>query len=63
MFAQIEAAAGSDPEATELLAEHGLRRYETQRRLARSLNRDGYLKAGLTSREAADRQLASRAVP
>ena len=54
VFAQIDAAAGSDPEATELLAEHDARRYETQRRLARSLNRGGYLKPGLTSREAAD---------
>jgi AcrR family transcriptional regulator len=54
VFAQIEAAAGADPEATELLAEHDARRYETQRRLARSLHRDGHLKAGLTSREAAD---------
>ena len=54
VFAQIEAAAGTDPEATELLAEHDERRYETQRRLARSLHRDGHLKDGLSSREAAD---------
>jgi AcrR family transcriptional regulator len=37
VFAQIEAAAGTDPEATQLLAEHDQRRYQTQRRLARSL--------------------------
>jgi TetR/AcrR family transcriptional regulator of autoinduction and epiphytic fitness len=54
VFAQIEADAGADPEATELLAEHDRRRYETQTRLARSLNRDGALKPGLTTRAAAD---------
>lgn len=54
VFAQIEAAAGADPEATELLAEHDARRYETQRRLARSLHREGHLKEGLSAREAAD---------
>jgi hypothetical protein len=37
VFAQIEAAAGGDPEATALLAEHDRRRYETQTRLAQSL--------------------------
>jgi len=54
VFAEIQAAAGADPEATELLAEHDARRYETQRRLARSLHRGGHLKAGLSAREAAD---------
>src|SRR5215213_11295043 len=54
MFAQLEAAAGADPEATQLLAEHDQRRYETQRRLARKLHRRKQLKPGLTAREAAD---------
>ena len=54
VFAQLEAAAGSDPEATDLLAEHDDRRYETQTRLARSLQRAGQLRPGLRSREAAD---------
>lgn len=54
VFAQLEAAAGSDPEATEMLADHDRRRYETQRRVARSLQRAGALRAGLASREAAD---------
>ena len=54
MFAQLEAAAGTDPEATQLLAEHDQRRYETQRRLARSLHRDNKLKPNLRSRDAAD---------
>ena len=39
VFAQIEAAAGADAEATELLAEHDALRYETQSRLARGLHR------------------------
>ena len=54
VFAQLEAAAGADPEATLLLAEHDKRRYETQRRLARSLHRRKQLKPGLAAREAAD---------
>ncbi len=54
VFAQLEAAAGADPEATQLLAEHDQRRYETQRRLARSLHRRRQLKPGLGVREAAD---------
>jgi TetR/AcrR family transcriptional regulator of autoinduction and epiphytic fitness len=54
VFAQLEAAAGADPEATQLLAEHDQRRYETQRRLARSLHRRKQLKPGLAAREAAD---------
>ena len=41
VFAQLEAAAGADAEATGLLAEHDARRYETQRRLARALHRRG----------------------
>jgi len=54
VFAQLEAAAGADPEATQLLAEHDQRRYETQRRLARSLHRRRQLKPGLGARKAAD---------
>jgi TetR/AcrR family transcriptional regulator, regulator of autoinduction and epiphytic fitness len=54
VFAQLEAAAGADPEATQLLAEHDQRRYETQRRLARSLHRRKQLKPGLAARVAAD---------
>jgi TetR/AcrR family transcriptional regulator, regulator of autoinduction and epiphytic fitness len=54
VFAQLEAAAGADPEGTQLLAEHDQRRYETQRRLARSLHRRKQLKPGLAAREAAD---------
>jgi hypothetical protein len=54
VFAQLEAAAGADPEAAQLLAEHDQRRYETQRRLARSLHRRKQLKPGLAAREATD---------
>jgi TetR/AcrR family transcriptional regulator, regulator of autoinduction and epiphytic fitness len=54
VFAQLEAAAGADPEATEMLAEHDRLRYTTQRRLARSLHRRSSLKPGLGVREAAD---------
>ena len=54
VFAQLEAAAGADPEATELLAEHDQRRYETQRRLARNLHRRNQLRPGLAAREATD---------
>jgi TetR/AcrR family transcriptional regulator of autoinduction and epiphytic fitness len=54
VFAQLEAAAGADPEATQLLAEHDQRRYETQNRLGRSLHRRKHLKRGLTARDATD---------
>jgi TetR/AcrR family transcriptional regulator, regulator of autoinduction and epiphytic fitness len=54
VFAQLEAAAGADPDATELLAEHDRRRYETQSRLARSLHRAKQLRPALSAREAAD---------
>lgn len=54
LFAQLEAAAGADTEAAELLAEYDARRYETQSRLARRLRRQGLLRAGLTATEAAD---------
>jgi AcrR family transcriptional regulator len=54
VFAQLEAAAGGDAEATELLAEHDTLRYQTQTRLARSLHRRKELKRGLGARRAAD---------
>lgn len=54
VFAQLEAAAGGDPEATEMLAEHDRLRYETQSRLARLLHRQRQLKPGLSARRAAD---------
>ena len=54
VFAQLEAAAGADAEATELLAEHDRRRYETQSRLARDLDDRDELRAGVTATEAAD---------
>jgi TetR/AcrR family transcriptional regulator of autoinduction and epiphytic fitness len=54
VFAQLEAAAGADAEATEMLAEHDDRRYQTQTRVARSLQRRKELKPGMTTREAAD---------
>ena len=54
MFAQLEAAAGTDTEATEMLAEHDRLRHQTQSRLARSLHRRKRLKPGLGPRRAAD---------
>jgi AcrR family transcriptional regulator len=54
VFAQLEAASGADPEATQMLAEHDDRRFQTQSRLARSLRRHESLKPGMTAREAAD---------
>jgi TetR/AcrR family transcriptional regulator, regulator of autoinduction and epiphytic fitness len=54
VFAQIEAAAGADDEATQLLAEHDDRRYRTQSRLSDNLHRRNHLKPGLTAREATD---------
>lgn len=54
VFAQLEAAAGADREATKMLAEHDKLRHQTQSRLARSLHRSNQLKPGLTARRAAD---------
>lgn len=54
VFAQIEAAAGGDPNATTMLDEHDRQRYEMQERLARSLARGKALRPGLTTRTAAD---------
>lgn len=54
VFAQLEAAAGADPDAARMLADHDGMRYETQRRLARNLKRRRKLGPGGTAREAAD---------
>ena len=54
VFAQIEAAAGSDPEATQLLADHDRLRHQTQSRLARKLRSRDRLQPGLTAPKAAD---------
>jgi hypothetical protein len=54
IFAELEAAAGGDPEATQMLRDHDARRYETQSRLARVLRRRKRLKPGMTARQAAD---------
>jgi AcrR family transcriptional regulator len=54
LFAQLEAAAGADSEAAELLAEYEARRYRTQDRLARTLSQRGGLRTGLGTRTAAD---------
>ena len=54
VFAQLEAAAGGDPEATELLAEHDARRHETQSHIATTLRRRKELRPGLTAAKAAD---------
>lgn len=53
VFAQIEAAAGADPGAAALLAEHDRGRYEMQESLARGLARGG-LRPGLKATVAAD---------
>jgi TetR/AcrR family transcriptional regulator, regulator of autoinduction and epiphytic fitness len=54
IFAQLEAAAGADPEATAWLAEQERLRYEIQSRVAETLRRQKRLRRGLTTREAAD---------
>ena len=54
VFAQLEAAAGADPEATRMLAEHERRRHETQSRLARLLGKRGQLRPRLSAARAAD---------
>lgn len=50
----LVSAAGSDPEAAELLDEHTRQRQEGQGRIARSLARVGALRPNLREREAAD---------
>lgn len=47
-------AAGSDPEAAALLAEHTRQRQAGQARVARALAKAGALRAGVTERDAAD---------
>src|ERR671917_1037552 len=54
IFAELEAAAGADPEATEWLAEQERRRYEIQSRVAQGLRGQKQLRDGLKTREAAD---------
>jgi hypothetical protein len=50
----LRSAAGSDPEATALLAEHTRQRQVGQARVARALAKAGALRAGVTERDAAD---------
>jgi AcrR family transcriptional regulator len=54
LFAQIEAAAGTDHDATELLVEFDRRRYETQARVTRGLRSRGQLRPQLTEQMATD---------
>jgi TetR/AcrR family transcriptional regulator of autoinduction and epiphytic fitness len=54
VFAELEAAAGADLEATEMLKEHDQLRYEIQSRVAQSLRRRKHLRVGLNARKAAD---------
>jgi AcrR family transcriptional regulator len=54
IFAELEAAAGGDPEATQMLRDHDARRYETQSRLARILRERNQLKPSMTATQAAD---------
>jgi AcrR family transcriptional regulator len=50
----LVSAAGADPQAAALLAEYTRQRHEGQRRIARSLARNGALRATLRPREAED---------
>jgi TetR/AcrR family transcriptional regulator of autoinduction and epiphytic fitness len=61
VFAQLEAAAGADAEATRLLAEHDGKRYETQSRLAAVLESHGQLRPDLSAQQAATAPGRSRA--
>ena len=54
IFAELEAAAGGELEATKMLRDHDARRYETQSRLAAILRRRKQLKPSMTSAQAAD---------
>ena len=54
VFAQIAAAAGSAPEATQGRADHDRLRHQTQSRLARKLRSRDRLQPGLTTPKAAD---------
>ena len=53
-FSIMADAAGSDVEIRALMRETAQRRYHDQRRLAASLCRQGYIRAGLSTRRAAD---------
>ena len=53
VFAQLDAAAGADPEATDARRARPAA-LQTQRRLARGLHRRRELKPGMSAREAAD---------
>ncbi len=50
----LAAAAGSDPEIASIYEQRRQRRYKDERRLARSLARNGALRAGHTETRAAD---------
>jgi hypothetical protein len=50
----LVSAAGSDPEASALLAEHTRQRQQGQGRIARSLARSGSLRPKMRERDAAD---------
>jgi AcrR family transcriptional regulator len=50
----LVSAAGSDPDAAELLAEQARQRDQGQQQIARSLARAGALRPGLRERDAAD---------
>jgi AcrR family transcriptional regulator len=54
LYAQLESAAGTDPEATQLLAELHDNRYATQSRLTRTIAERGRLRSDLTEEAAAD---------
>ena len=54
VFAQLEAAAGTDKDATELLAEFDRRRHETQARVTHALHSRGQLRSDLTEQTATD---------
>ncbi len=54
IFAELEAAAGGEPEATQMLRDHDARRYTTQSRLAKILRQRKHLKPSMTAAHAAD---------
>jgi AcrR family transcriptional regulator len=54
LYRILVSAAGSDPEASALLAERTRRRSAGQQQIARSLDRAGSLRADLSERDAAD---------
>ncbi len=54
VFAALDAAAGADPEAAEMLEEHERFRYEIQSRIAQTLRERRQLRRGTSVRKAAD---------